>query len=249
MTTSDIHHLSAAYALDAVDEHERAAFEAHYGSCDVCRVDVVEFRETLAKLALADATPPPPAVKDRVMAEIGRTRQLSPLVPPGVTRLDARRNRRWTLPTMLATAAAAVAVVVAGVLAVVAIGRGDDAPAYADELAAVLASPDGQVADLDVTGAGAAAGDVRVAWSPSRGTAVVLASGLAEAPVGEAYELWLIGADGEPVPMELLDPAEDGDVTAVLDLAADAPAAWGVTLEPDAGSPAPTGDILFLTEV
>ena len=30
MSDIDIHHLAAAYALDALDSHERAAFEAHY---------------------------------------------------------------------------------------------------------------------------------------------------------------------------------------------------------------------------
>jgi anti-sigma-K factor RskA len=248
MTASDIHHLSAAYALDAVDDHERAAFEAHYGSCDVCRVDVVEFRETLAALALADAAPPPADMRDRVMAEIARTRQLSPLLPAGVTDLSGRRRGRRTA-AVLAVAAAVVAVVLAGVVAGTVLRDGDDAPAYADELAAVLASPDGRVADLDATGAASTSGDVRVAWSPSLGTAVVLAAGLAEAPAGEAYELWSIGADGAPVPMELLDPADDGDVAAVLDIAGVDPGAWGVTLEPDAGSPAPTGDILFLAEI
>ena len=48
MSDIDIHHLSAAYALDALDERERMAFEAHYPSCDVCRADVIDFRDTIA---------------------------------------------------------------------------------------------------------------------------------------------------------------------------------------------------------
>ena len=51
----DIHHLSAAYALDALDERERVAFEAHYPSCEVCRGDVQAFRATLAQVAAAQA--------------------------------------------------------------------------------------------------------------------------------------------------------------------------------------------------
>ena len=46
MSDIDVHHLAAAYALDALDRHEREAFEAHYDKCDVCRSDVMEFRET-----------------------------------------------------------------------------------------------------------------------------------------------------------------------------------------------------------
>ena len=55
MSDIDIHHLAAAYALDALDARERAAFEAHYPSCEVCRADVLEFRSTLAVVAEAEA--------------------------------------------------------------------------------------------------------------------------------------------------------------------------------------------------
>ena len=245
MSDIDIHHLAAAYALDAVDERERAAFEAHYAGCDVCRVDVVEFRETLARLAAADATPPPAAVRDRVMAEIGRTRQLSPLLPQGVTDLaERRRRRRRTTTTALAVAAAAVGVVAGGAIVL----DGDDEPAYAAELAEILARPDGRVVDLAVPEGVEADGGVRVAWSAQEGRAVVLADGLTEAPDGEAYELWLIGGDGTPVPMALLDGADEGDIRDVVSIDA-APVAWGVTIEPEGGSPAPSGEILFLASV
>ena len=46
----DIHQLAAAYALDAVDERERAEFEAHYPTCPVCRPEVAGFRETLSQV-------------------------------------------------------------------------------------------------------------------------------------------------------------------------------------------------------
>jgi len=32
----DIHALLGAYALDAVDAHDRAAFERHLATCDAC---------------------------------------------------------------------------------------------------------------------------------------------------------------------------------------------------------------------
>lgn len=59
MTDIDVHHLAAAYALDALDDRERSAFEAHYGACEVCGTDVVEFRQTLTHVADSLATPPP----------------------------------------------------------------------------------------------------------------------------------------------------------------------------------------------
>jgi anti-sigma factor RsiW len=97
MSDIEIHHLGAAYALDALDERERTAYEAHFGTCDICRTDVREYRATAAELASLTATQPPPDVKARVMSEIATTRQLSPL-PPSVVRLaDRRPNRVMTV--------------------------------------------------------------------------------------------------------------------------------------------------------
>ena len=33
----DLHHLSGAYAVDALDEAERSAFERHLAVCAACR--------------------------------------------------------------------------------------------------------------------------------------------------------------------------------------------------------------------
>jgi anti-sigma-K factor RskA len=236
----DIHHLSAAYALDALDERERMAFEAHYPSCEVCRSDVADFRATLAHLAAATATPAPTAMKDRVLAEIAQTRQLSPLLPSKVTELAERRRRRQRTIGGFLAAAAAVVALVGGVLA---FRGGDDQPAYASALTEVLAQADGRVVTLAADPAGGATGTVKVAWSASDDRAVLLGDGLPAAPDGQAYELWLIGADG-PVPMQVLQGAADGELRAVVPIDAE-PQAWGVTIEPEGGSPAPTGPILF----
>ncbi|MCX6521522.1 MAG: anti-sigma factor, partial [Actinobacteria bacterium] len=81
-------------------------------------------------------------------------------------------------------------------------------------------------------------------WSSDRGQAVLIADGLSAAPDGSAYELWLV-ADGVTTPMRVLQSADDGTLRAVVDID-EAPEAWGVTIEPAGGSPAPTGAILFL---
>ena len=53
---SDIHALSGAYAVDAVDDIERASFERHLASCPTCRAEVASLRETSALLADAATT-------------------------------------------------------------------------------------------------------------------------------------------------------------------------------------------------
>ena len=57
---SEFHESTGSYALDALEAAERAEFEAHLATCEPCRDEVVQFRETAAELsALSGATPPP----------------------------------------------------------------------------------------------------------------------------------------------------------------------------------------------
>ena len=237
MSNNDIHHLAAAYALDAVDETERAAFEAHYPSCDVCRIDVDEFRATLSVLAAGQATPPGPHVKDLVMADIARTRQLSPRVPEVVSELARRREqRRHRLTTGLLAAAAALVLAVSSVAIADRLNGGSG---YADAAAAVLAQTDTYLVDLDGDGEG----QFRVAWSATAGQAVVIGDGLTDPGDGQAYELWAIDAGGAH-PLRLLDDAGDGTVRRVVAVQG-SPVNWGVTIEPDQGSDAPTSAVIF----
>lgn len=240
MSDIDIHHLSAAYALDALDDRERMAFEAHYPSCEVCRTDVIDFRATITHLAHASSTSPPAGLKANVMAEIAQTRQLSPLLPEVVIDLAERRRRRlrWT-GGALSVAAAAVAFV-----AGTAVVDRNDQPAYADALSTILQQGDARVVTLAASGG--AVGSIKVAWSETIDEGVLLADGLPAAPSGHAYELWMIGVDG-PVAMHLLDPAAGGELRAVMPVNA-SPDAWGITIEPSAGSETPTGEVLYLAE-
>ena len=47
------------YVADALDNDERAAFEAHLDHCESCSREVVEFSETSAELARLVAMAPP----------------------------------------------------------------------------------------------------------------------------------------------------------------------------------------------
>ena len=79
MTDHELHTLTGAYATDALDADERAAFERHLESCASCRQEVVELRATAARLAVAASATAPAALRERVLAEASQTRQLSPL--------------------------------------------------------------------------------------------------------------------------------------------------------------------------
>ena len=239
MTDIDVHHLAAAYALDALDDRERSAFEAHYGACEVCRTDVLEFRHTLTHVAESLAAAPPMSLKDKVMAEVATTRQLSPLVAP-VVALDSRRRTR-SLMSMAAVAAAMVMLVVG----VVSFSGADQKKSYASDLAYVLEQPDSRMVSLDSQGG--AQGTFRVAWSKSLGEAVLMGENLPSAPDDMAYELWLVTPE-KKMAMSVLDGARDGNVHQTLKASAD-PTGWAITVEPAAGSATATGNILFLASV
>jgi len=236
MTDIDVHHLAAAYALDALDDRERFAFEAHYGACDVCHSDVHEFRDTLTQVATSLSAPPPLSLKDRVMAEVATTRQLSPaLVPVAIDR--HRRNRSWT---MFMAAAAAFVLIVIGLAVFRGGGTGDDT--YASELARVLDQTDAKVVTLE--NKSGANGSFKVAWSQRLGEAVLIGEELPTAPSEKAYELWLLH-DDQAMAMYVLDSAGDGTVHRVVKTPAD-PTGWAITVEPKAGTPVATGDIIYI---
>ena len=57
MEQDRLHELAAGYALDALDDGERAAFEQHLAECEQCTTQVHAFRETAALLAHAEEDP------------------------------------------------------------------------------------------------------------------------------------------------------------------------------------------------
>jgi anti-sigma-K factor RskA len=233
MSDIEIHHLGAAYALDALDERERAAYEAHFATCDICRTDVREYRAAAAELASLSATPPPPDVKARVMSEIAVTRQLSPLQSSVVRLADRRPNRAVT--AVLAIAAAALFFVAGAVV----LGGDDDS--FGDQVAAMMEDPTFTIVELG----GEGQGSFKVAWTSDE--AAVIGDGLPDPGAGKRYELWMIDGSGAHA-MHLLDPAKDGDVQRLMDFSG-TPAGWGVTIEPEQGSDVPTEPILYHAEV
>lgn len=231
--TDDVHHLDAAYALDAVDPFERRRFEAHVRDCEECALAVVGFRAAAAELATASAVSPPASLKERVLAEVASTRQLA---PPGAGSATPPLRRRAAV--LVAAAAALVAVTGSALLARDAVEERD----RAEELASVVAAPDSRIAALEGGEPGAA---LRVVWSTSAGGAVILGDGLRDPGDDLVYELWALTDDG-PVSAGVFEPDEEGVVRSVLELPVQPEGGWGVTVEPDGGSPQPTSDVIFV---
>jgi anti-sigma-K factor RskA len=100
----DAHDLTAAYALDALDPDEAAAYERHLSQCEECREQLAELNETAASLAFGAVAPAPP---ERLRASIldAAAAERSNVVP--------LLRRRWISRGLAVAAAAAACIAVA----------------------------------------------------------------------------------------------------------------------------------------
>jgi anti-sigma-K factor RskA len=232
MAQADGHTMVGAYALDALDDAEREAFERHLADCDECRDEVAGLRATVLRLADAAAVPPPPRVREQVLAQVRVTPQARDVVAlPRRRDAAARpRSRGW--------------LVAAAVLALVSLGTGG--LAWSQYQAAETARAEAARVNDIVTDPGAKLVQQRL---PAGGTATLVVAGsravvagadLPALPDGRTYQLWIVRPGG--ITSAGLGPAGDqatgrwsravdgvrrGDVVAV-------------SVEPDGGSSQPT---------
>jgi anti-sigma factor RsiW len=111
LTPDELDELLAAYALDAVDDDERAAIEAYLLESPRARDEVAGYREVAAYLH-EESGPAPAGVWDRIAAS------LEERPPPLRLEVARARTARFTSPRALAVAAAIVVIAaIGGVLA------------------------------------------------------------------------------------------------------------------------------------
>ncbi|MFD4572745.1 anti-sigma factor domain-containing protein [Streptomyces sp. NPDC058417] len=239
MITADLHQLTGAYALHALSDEEREAFERHLGGCEPCAQETAELTATAARLGLAVSVGPRPVMRDQVLRRITTVRQESPVAPgpvrSGRAAVRARLLSRWALAACLAAAAAL------GGTAVWQHDRAQDALAEArraeqgtERIAAVLAAPDAKTSAAKLSGG--ATGTVVVSADQDR--AVFLAAGMERPPRGKVYQLWFDDG-GTMRSAGLMDPARS-DQAVLMDGAVDKASGVGITVEPEGGSDAPT---------
>ncbi|CAM3935677.1 anti-sigma factor [Nocardioides marinus] len=221
---NDVHALSGAYAVDALDDIERAQFERHLVECAECRAEVDSLREGAAMLADVAPVAPPAALRDRILAEVATVRPL----PPQVVEVRPRRRR---FPALVAAAAAVVTLGVGAPIAYQALSS--DTPSVdvsATERVLRAADTEKYVQRFD-DGSRAT-----VYRSKALGQAVIVTEGMADPGEGKVYELWL-DHDGEMVAAGFMPKGPDNTVL----LSGDAAAAEGVgiTVEPEGGSDEP----------
>lgn len=254
--------LAPLSALDALDGEDRAAFEAHLPGCAACGAELAAHQAVVARLPLALVPVPP-----RTALEIGileQVRSAAALAAP-----PAPRARIYPALATAAAALLAVGLAVAWQERDVARRQADSERRRAGlletelaqlrtELSTVRASlareqglrnlvahPDARLAKLAglPPAPGAAA---RVVWNPNSREAWLLVSGLAPAPPGKGYEVWVIGK-AAPVPAGVFQVDADGKAAFRLpDVSETAEVrTFAVTVEPAEGTPAPTGPMVL----
>jgi anti-sigma-K factor RskA len=237
VTSPDDHALVGAYAIDAVDDVERVAFDRHLAECEACTTEVGEYRATAARLTDGVWSVPPPRLRERVLARAAATQQLP---PKGHRRGAPTPVARWR---RVAAAAGVVGVLGIGAAATTYAVQehrlGDErvaaaaAQQRAERIQAVLAAPDAALRASELTGGGR----VTIVVSNAADAGVVV---LADAPPpgpDRAYQLWVL-EEGTPVSVGLLDPGQARSTELIEGVRGRE--AFAVSLEPAGGSPAPS---------
>lgn len=217
-----VHDFVVEYVLGELVPEERAAFERHLDGCSRCSAEVATIGEVIVEGAFAGAVAPPAELRTRVLESVADAGQVASL----------GRRARWA--TWVTAAAAAIVLIVAGSTFL----------ARPTDIDRIVASADAVTVVASATAAHAGDGAIEVVYLPATGEAVLSAESLAAAPDGQTYQAWVIG-DGAPQPAGLFAGGADRLVI-LLEHPLQPGDAIGVTLEPAGGSPAPTGDVLFL---
>jgi anti-sigma-K factor RskA len=219
---------AGAYVLGAMTPRERGEFETHLASCPTCQQDVDELRPAAEALPMASPPVlPPPALKDRIMAEVEREAALLASAGPAADRPPQRERRRFRLPALTGwrLAPVAAALLIAGVLAGVVLTGGG--------------------AGSRTISAGA---NAKVQIEGDKAT--IVAQNMSPPPEGRVYEVWVVpkGAskDAAPEPTNVLfRPRENGSAEAAIPGSVDDIERVLVSDEPPGGSETPTGDVVM----
>lgn len=232
--------LLPARALDSLDPGEAELLARHLPGCPSCLDELAEFERVAGALALAapDAAPSPELrgrLLGRVAAQEQRAAQTQRAAQEQRARPESGGSRVAPTPRRLGTrrawpayAVMALAAIILGGLLWAAAGR--------------LAS-DGRLVDLGPTElAPEAAGELRFSRDGRAATLEVFRlPALAE---GQAYQLWLVAGDDDRDSGALFSVNDNGWAEVPVEMAR--PSAtyhrFGVTIEPEGGSPGPTGE-------
>ena len=237
--------LLGAYVLGALSLEEHQRVESHLKSCKRCQDNVASYQLVVEGLLhAANPKRPPKSLRNQLHRQIGQ-----PIETP-----------RWRRAVQRVPATAFGLALGLIILASINIGillqaqrlldRGQDAAAQqrAGQTAMAIASyPSSQVASIEEDGLRGT-----FVYDPDLPLGVMYVWGLQPPSEDQAYQAWLVDAQGQRLSGGLLTFSEDPGFGWLL-IEAPTPMSefisLGVTLEPAGGSPAPTGPRILGTDL
>jgi uncharacterized protein YpmB len=228
------------YLLDYFNHHldddEKASFEKHLESCSDCREALNELRHLNEFLPYAsEPIDPPDGLEDRVFASIDRESSVTPL-------RKEKPRKRWIFPS------------VAAVLALSLLGNAYMYTQIEQEEEIAEQATIDQVTEYVELAAvnGNAKGTASIIKQGEESSLVVQASQLENLSKEEVYQVWLI-KDEKPERAGTFVTGQDGKGSVVFKLNEEfVKKDWdtvAITLEPDANSQLPQGEIILASQL
>jgi anti-sigma-K factor RskA len=234
---TDPHTLAGAYALDALGEADRENFERHLLRCEACRAEAASLRDAAGWLAEPATAAPPSRLRGQVLAEVARTRQQPPPI-----RVTERVRRSWHgigwRAPRLAVAIAGVGMLLALALGTLLISTQHQLrvqEAHTGEIAAIMNAPDADIMTVHARTHGSAT----VVMSHAARALVLTTARLPALPSTKCYQVWLMGTH-RIKSAGRLPPPKQGMTAPMIVAGLAAGDRMGVTVEPAAGSTAPS---------
>ena len=265
-----------AVALDVLGAADRDAVLAHAESCDVCRVELSQLRDTAAHLAFSSsrAAATDASARDRIhsrlmaraAADYPRTevKRPQPAGRGGVISMLAWRRAEW-----VAIAASVLLVVSVSLLAASLrdkenlqtslkeqIARGQHAVTASDSLRVAVMTRDSIIAGLTgrdvammtLTSTGTRAPFAHMFWDKAHNTWTLVAHNMPDLKPGRTYQLWLVTPTAKISAGTFEAKNGDAMVRATYPLSPDQLKALAVTEEPAGGMPQPTGSMVMAVQ-
>lgn len=257
----------AMHALSALDGSDQREVQEHLETCTVCRVELADWQATAAALAyVAKPVEPSAQLRERILERfrsddaVARSSEQSKVLDFS----HAARPSRSRWPAFTAIAASIVFVVLSGALIVLwrqnreahgelarissELHLQEQKLANENTIVRVLITPGARSSELAGT-KDAPHAHALLAVDRQSGRAVLLARGLPLPPSGKAYQLWFISSGQPPAPGKVFTTDAAGNALLEDQLPQNATNAsvFAVTLEPQAGVPAPTGSMFLIS--
>ncbi len=251
------------YALGALDDTERKAFESHVASCADCAEKLAAARGRIAILAFAaPAVAPSPGVKETLMRQV-----IASAEGPGGS--VARAHPEWAADGGVFARWWAVLLPVAGAFALATILLWLHNEQLDRQLADLRNTIEQQKQELSETrhqadliaaretlvvplwsqkGAPADHGEghARVLYNAKEGM-MTYDGWLPSAPADKSYQLWLVPMNGAPISAGVFNPKNGVMSHMMMKLPAGVTAKeFAVSLEPAGGMPHPTGPMVLV---